>query len=179
MVDGGISGMVYTARPLFVFMFSTFCQVYELKLNYIFPVWRFHPNLVLPVTGARTDQVERVLKSHFQEAQKLKKELELLIVILPDIMARYMLCNHLQYFDSNIFYGPVLLLNVCVVCPWFCLQSHFCVMVYVSLIAVFEYSWRRSKENLWDRPWNSFTVLLDKTSLQDEHAISSECGFKD
>ena len=39
---------------------------------------------MLPVTGARTDQVERVLKSRFQEVQKLKKELDLLIVILPD-----------------------------------------------------------------------------------------------
>lgn len=33
-----ISGMIYTARPLFVLMFSTYFQVYELKLNYIFPV---------------------------------------------------------------------------------------------------------------------------------------------
>lgn len=39
---------------------------------------------MLPVAGARSDQVERVLKTRFQEVQKLKKELDLLIVILPD-----------------------------------------------------------------------------------------------
>lgn len=39
---------------------------------------------MLPVTAARSDQVEKVLKTRYQELQKLKKELDLLIVILPD-----------------------------------------------------------------------------------------------
>lgn len=42
---------------------------------------------MLPPVSARPDQVERVLKAKFQEAMsKLsKKELDLLVVILPDV----------------------------------------------------------------------------------------------
>ncbi|KAK6794880.1 hypothetical protein RDI58_008333 [Solanum bulbocastanum] len=48
----------------------------------------FNPNPVLPPTSARPDQVERVLKTRFHDAmtklQPLSKELDLLVVILPD-----------------------------------------------------------------------------------------------
>ncbi|CAK9164364.1 unnamed protein product [Ilex paraguariensis] len=48
----------------------------------------FNPEPVLPAIGARPDQVERVLKARFHEAitklQPQKRELDLLIVILPD-----------------------------------------------------------------------------------------------
>lgn len=48
----------------------------------------FNPEPVLPVLSGRPDQVERVLKSRYHDVTtKLgphKKELDLLIVILPD-----------------------------------------------------------------------------------------------
>ncbi|GKB80472.1 argonaute 1-like protein [Tanacetum coccineum] len=48
----------------------------------------FNPDPVLPAFSGRPDQVERVLKGHFHDAltklQPQKKELDLLIVILPD-----------------------------------------------------------------------------------------------
>ncbi|GKF84606.1 hypothetical protein Tco_0249504, partial [Tanacetum coccineum] len=48
----------------------------------------FNPDPVLPAFSGRLDQVERVLKGHFRDAltklQPQKKELDLLIVILPD-----------------------------------------------------------------------------------------------
>lgn len=48
----------------------------------------FNPDYVLPPLSARPEQVERVLKARFNEAMtKLrpqKRELDLLIVILPD-----------------------------------------------------------------------------------------------
>jgi hypothetical protein len=48
----------------------------------------FNPNPVLPPISARPDQVERALKARFHDAMTQlhphKKELDLLIVILPD-----------------------------------------------------------------------------------------------
>lgn len=48
----------------------------------------FNPQPVLPVLSGRPDQVERVLKARFHDVmtklQPHKKELDLLIVILPD-----------------------------------------------------------------------------------------------
>jgi len=48
----------------------------------------FNPEPVLPAFSGRPDQVERVLKARFHDAmtklQPHKKELDLLIVILPD-----------------------------------------------------------------------------------------------
>lgn len=48
----------------------------------------FNPQPVLPVMSGRPDQVERVLKARFHDVmtklQPHKKELDLLIVILPD-----------------------------------------------------------------------------------------------
>ncbi|CAK9164365.1 unnamed protein product [Ilex paraguariensis] len=48
----------------------------------------FNPEPVLPAFSARSDQVERVLKARFHEAiiklQPQKRELDLLVVILPD-----------------------------------------------------------------------------------------------
>ncbi|KAK6128215.1 hypothetical protein DH2020_038041 [Rehmannia glutinosa] len=50
--------------------------------------WAFNPEPVLPVLSGRPDQVERVLKARFHDVMtKLRpngKELELLIVVLPD-----------------------------------------------------------------------------------------------
>ncbi|WOG96809.1 hypothetical protein DCAR_0416146 [Daucus carota subsp. sativus] len=85
MVDGGIVNnwmCVNFARNVQDNLASGFCS--ELAQMCTISGMRFNPNPVLPVTGAHTDQVERVLKSRFQEVQKLKKELDLLIVILPD-----------------------------------------------------------------------------------------------
>ncbi|KAK1388135.1 Argonaute 1 [Heracleum sosnowskyi] len=85
MVDGGIVNnwmCVNFARNVQDNLATGFCS--ELAQMCTISGMRFNPNPVLPVTGARSDQVERVLKTRFQEVQKLKKELDLLIVILPD-----------------------------------------------------------------------------------------------
>ncbi|KAJ9552866.1 hypothetical protein OSB04_016911 [Centaurea solstitialis] len=64
----------------------TFCQ--ELAQMCNISGMAFNPEPVLPPLGARPDQVERVLKTRFHDAmtrlQPHKKELDLLIVILPD-----------------------------------------------------------------------------------------------
>lgn len=39
---------------------------------------------MLPPLSARPNQVEKVLKTRYQEVMKLERELDLLIVILPD-----------------------------------------------------------------------------------------------
>ena len=56
-------------------------------LNCLF-LQSFNPEPVLPALSGRPDQVERVLKARFHDAmtklQPHKKELDLLVVILPD-----------------------------------------------------------------------------------------------
>ncbi|KAL8135054.1 protein argonaute 1-like [Apium graveolens] len=85
MVDGGIVNnwmCVNFARNVQDNLATGFCS--ELAQMCTISGMRFNPNPVLPVAGARSEQVERVLKTRFQDVQKLKKELDLLIVILPD-----------------------------------------------------------------------------------------------
>ncbi|KAM0056645.1 putative post-transcriptional gene silencing PAZ-Argonaute family [Helianthus debilis subsp. tardiflorus] len=64
----------------------TFCSAIAQMCNRVGV--EFNPEPVLPVLCGRPDRVERVLKAHFHDAmielQPRKKELDLLIVILPD-----------------------------------------------------------------------------------------------
>ncbi|KAM7475272.1 hypothetical protein LguiB_022515 [Lonicera macranthoides] len=64
----------------------SFC--YELAQMCTISGMAFHREPVLPVVSARPDQVERVLKAQYHDAiaaiQPQRKELDLLIVILPD-----------------------------------------------------------------------------------------------
>lgn len=57
-------------------------------LVFCFHVQAFNPEPVLPPVNGRPDQVEKVLKTRYHDAmtrlQSQKKELDLLIVILPD-----------------------------------------------------------------------------------------------
>ncbi|GLT55906.1 hypothetical protein SLA2020_289890 [Shorea laevis] len=65
---------------------KTFCN--ELAQMCYVSGMAFNPNPVLPIISARPDQVERALKTRYHDAmtklQAEKRELDLLIVILPD-----------------------------------------------------------------------------------------------
>ncbi|KAL1810666.1 hypothetical protein ACET3Z_020731 [Daucus carota] len=85
MVNGGIVNnwmCLNFARNVQDSLASGFCS--ELAQMCTISGMRFNPDPVLPPTSARPDQVERVLKTRHQEVMKLKKELDLLVVILPD-----------------------------------------------------------------------------------------------
>ncbi|KAK1371926.1 Argonaute 1 [Heracleum sosnowskyi] len=85
MVNGGIVNnwmCLNFARNVQDSVASGFCS--ELAQMCTISGMRFNPDPVLPPTSSRPDQVERVLKTRYQEVMKLKRELDLLIVILPD-----------------------------------------------------------------------------------------------
>ncbi|KAK1384139.1 Argonaute 1 [Heracleum sosnowskyi] len=87
MVNGGIVNSwicVNFARNVQESAARGFCH--ELAQMCMISGMQFNPEPVLPALSARPDQVERVLKTRFKEAisKVPKKELDLLIVILPD-----------------------------------------------------------------------------------------------
>ncbi|KAK4394914.1 protein argonaute 1B [Sesamum angolense] len=89
MVNGGTVNSwicINFARNVQDSVARSFCH--ELAQMCITSGMAFNPEPVLPVLSGRPDQVERVLKARFHDVmtklQPYKKELDLLIVILPD-----------------------------------------------------------------------------------------------
>lgn len=78
-----ISGMVWAL----CFWFCT-CTIFCPKCWTLSLLQAYNPEPVLPAIGARPDHVEKVLKTRYHDAmtklQPQGKELDLLIVILPD-----------------------------------------------------------------------------------------------
>lgn len=116
----------------------------------------FNPEPVLPPISARPDHVEKVLKTRYHDAmtklQPQGKELDLLIVILPD--------NNGSLYGMKVEINPYILL--------FLVLCFLGITIDSGIHKCFFYLYRRFEADLRDRSWPCLSMLSDKACLQNE-----------
>lgn len=119
----------------------------------------FNPDPIIPIYMARPDQVEKALKHVYHSCvNKLKgKELELLLVILPD--------------NNGSLYGMV---NITFLC-W--IEIALKIAAFSNILTPLSCRWH--KADMWD--WSRFNnpMLSDKACIQDQQTIFGKCILED